>query len=335
MRASRRCYAPALRTEARFPGLAAGAGHYESFFLRANRPSGGESVWIRYTIDRPPGADATASLWLTWFDAASPAPLAAKASFPPRLVFPPGGYIAIGEASLTPGHATGSIAREGGELGWDLRFDDGANAFDHLSRGWMYSGSFPRTKVRSPYPSSRFSGVLRLGDRTVEIDGWPGHGRAQLGQPSTPSGGSGSMPRGSTAAPGSSTWSRVGCASPAACCRGSPTGSSSSRASGTGSAGSAAIPSFHLQEDATGATFKVAGGGIVVHGRVEARERARSRPGATTIRRAVPTRSATAASRTSSSPPSRRARRRASRSPGRPPTSWGASRPSEGQEARS
>ena len=174
MRASRRCYAPALRTEARFPGLAAGAGHYESFFLRANRPSGGESVWIRYTIDRPPGADATASLWLTWFDAASPAPLAAKASFPPRLVFPPGGYIAIGEASLTPGHATGSIAREGGELGWDLRFDDGANAFDHLSRGWMYSGSFPRTKVRSPYPSSRFSGVLRLGDRTVDIDGWPG-----------------------------------------------------------------------------------------------------------------------------------------------------------------
>ena len=120
MRASRRCYAPALRTEARYPGLAAGAGHYESFFLRANRPSGGESVWIRYTIDRPPGADATASLWLTWFDAASPAPLAAKASFPPRLVFPPGGYIAIGEASLTPGHATGSIAREGGELGWDL-----------------------------------------------------------------------------------------------------------------------------------------------------------------------------------------------------------------------
>ena len=61
MRASRRCYAPALRTEARFPGLAAGAGHYESFFLRANRPSGGKSVWIRYTIDRPPGAPAVAT----------------------------------------------------------------------------------------------------------------------------------------------------------------------------------------------------------------------------------------------------------------------------------
>ena len=31
------------------------------------------------------------------------------------------------------------------------------------------------------------------------------------------------------------------------------------------------IPSFHLQEGPSGATFKVAGGGIVVHGQIEAR----------------------------------------------------------------
>ena len=49
------CYAPALRTEARYPSLKPDAGHYESFFLRAARPSGGEGIWIRYTIDRAPG----------------------------------------------------------------------------------------------------------------------------------------------------------------------------------------------------------------------------------------------------------------------------------------
>ena len=84
------CYARGLRTEARYPGLKPDAGHYESFFLRAARPSGGEGLWIRYTIDRAPGGKpASASLWLTWFEADAGAPLAAKASFAEdRLAFP-------------------------------------------------------------------------------------------------------------------------------------------------------------------------------------------------------------------------------------------------------
>ncbi len=164
-----------MRTEARFPGLKPGSGHYESFFLRAARPAGGEGVWIRYTIDRAPGADAVASLWLTWFDAAAGPPLAAKAAYPQdRLAFPDGGYISIADASLTPGRATGSMSTDHGDLSWDLTFDDGADAFDHLSHGWMYTRSFPKTKVRSPYPSTRFSGQVRLGDRTIEVADWPG-----------------------------------------------------------------------------------------------------------------------------------------------------------------
>ena len=172
--APRHCYAPGLRTEARFPGLKPDAGHYESFFLRAARPSGGEGLWVRYTIDRAPGAAAVASFWITWFDADA-APIAAKVSYAEdRLAFPPGGYIAIADAGLTPGRAVGSIARDHGDLSWDLTFDDGAEAFDHLSHGWMYTRSFPRTKVRSPYPSTRFSGEVRLGGRTIELTGWPG-----------------------------------------------------------------------------------------------------------------------------------------------------------------
>lgn len=259
-----------MRTEARYPGLAAGAGHYESFFLRANRPSGGESVWIRYTIDRAPGADATASLWLTWFDAASPAPIAAKASFPPRLVFPPGGYITIGEASLTPGRAIGAITGDAGELGWDLRFDDGADAFDHLSRSWMYSGSFPRTKVRSPYPSSRFSGVLRLGDRTVDIDGWPG----MLGH----NWGSEHAERwvwiDATGIDGGHGFLDLAAGRVRVAGRLLPwiaNGVIEFEGKRHRLGGFSRIPSFHVQENPSGATFKVAGGGIVVHGQVEAR----------------------------------------------------------------
>ena len=66
------------------------------------------------------------------------------------------------------------MSTDKGELSWDLAFDDGADAFDHLSHGWMYTRSFPKTKVRSPYPSTRFSGQVRLGDRTIEVADWPG-----------------------------------------------------------------------------------------------------------------------------------------------------------------
>jgi hypothetical protein len=38
----------------------------------------------------------------------------------------------------------------------------------------MYTRSFPKTKLRSPYPSTRFSGQVRLGDRTIEVADWPG-----------------------------------------------------------------------------------------------------------------------------------------------------------------
>jgi hypothetical protein len=38
----------------------------------------------------------------------------------------------------------------------------------------MYKAPIPRTKLVSPYPAARFSGSVRFGDRTVELDGWPG-----------------------------------------------------------------------------------------------------------------------------------------------------------------
>src|SRR6266540_4374652 len=92
------------RTHARFPEAAAGAAHYESFYLKACRPGGGLGVWIRYTVLKPPGAPAAGSLWCTLFDAAAPAPAAAKVTLAPdRLRRPAGGYLAVGAASFEPG----------------------------------------------------------------------------------------------------------------------------------------------------------------------------------------------------------------------------------------
>ena len=153
--------------------------------------------------------------------------------------FPAAGYIAIGDASLTPGRAVGSVTTEQGEATWDLAFDDGADPFDHLQFGWMYRGGFPKTKVRSPYPSSTFSGVVTIGDRRMEIDGWPGmvghnwgaeHAERWIWIDAV----------GSTAGTATSTSSPAGCCVAGRRPRGSRTASSRSTASATASAGSVA-----------------------------------------------------------------------------------------------
>ena len=41
---------------ARFPKVAAKGGHYESFYIKACRPGGGQGLWIRHTVHKRPGA---------------------------------------------------------------------------------------------------------------------------------------------------------------------------------------------------------------------------------------------------------------------------------------
>lgn len=50
------------RTSARFPGVGAGAGHYESFYLKACHPSEPLGLWVRYTVHKRPEAPPTGSL---------------------------------------------------------------------------------------------------------------------------------------------------------------------------------------------------------------------------------------------------------------------------------
>lgn len=164
-----------MRTAARFPALAHGAGHYESFYLKATRPGGGQAVWLRHTVHRRPDAELTGAIWLTLFDAEAPSPLATKLTVDADQVAAPiDAWIEVAGSRMAPGRATGAIA--GGELeaSWDLRFDEGREAFHHLPRPVLYRARLPRTKLLSPYPDSRFAGRLTIGGRTVELDSWPG-----------------------------------------------------------------------------------------------------------------------------------------------------------------
>ena len=164
-----------MRTEARFPGVAAGAGHYESFYIKASRPGGGQAIWIRHTVAKRPGAEPTASLWVTLFDAEASGPQATKLTVPAsELSVPTGAYIKVADAVLEPGRAHGAVVNGLPIAGWDLRFESGAEAFHHLPYSWLYRAPLPRTKLLSPYPDARFSGTVTVGEERVSIDAWPG-----------------------------------------------------------------------------------------------------------------------------------------------------------------
>jgi hypothetical protein len=166
-----------MRTEARFPQLAAGEkdGHYESFYLKLNRPGGGKGAWIRHTVHKRPGKPITCALWFVLFDADAPAPRAAKVQLGGEsLDVPSGSYIRVGDAVLGEGQATGAIATEALAASWSLSFEDPHEPFHHLPRDFLYRTPLPKTKFLSPYPNAVFGGEIDVGGERIDVDGWRG-----------------------------------------------------------------------------------------------------------------------------------------------------------------
>jgi hypothetical protein len=164
-----------VRTEARFPNMSAGSGHYESFYIKATRPGGGNGVWIRHTVHKRPDAEPSGSLWVTLFDAEMASPRATKLTVPAtEVAAPSGAYIKIGDAVLEPGRARGAASTETMEVAWELEFDSAAPAFRHLPYDFLYSAPLPKTKLLSPYPDARYSGTVTVDGESFDLDAWPG-----------------------------------------------------------------------------------------------------------------------------------------------------------------
>ena len=164
-----------MRTEARFPRVGPGNGHYESFYIKATRPGGGQGIWIRHTVHKRPDAEPSASIWLTLFDADANGPRAAKVTYGAGdLSAPEKAFIQVDGATLEPGRAIGAIKTADLEASWELEFTDPNDPFFHLPYRRLYEARLPRTKFLSPYPTARFVGTLTLGGAMVDVDGWPG-----------------------------------------------------------------------------------------------------------------------------------------------------------------
>ncbi|GAA6525517.1 hypothetical protein [Intrasporangium sp. DVR] len=158
---------------ARFGGMTAG---YESFYLRAAAPSGGQGFWLRHTVRIAPGEHPTGSLWLTWFDAVR-GPTATKLTVPGPEAGEGGlgHWLQIGGATLGEGRAVGAIAEapNAAQAQWDLSFT-GERRLEHLVPEWLYAAPLPRTKPTSLHPFARFAGSVSIGGEHHDIDDWPG-----------------------------------------------------------------------------------------------------------------------------------------------------------------
>jgi hypothetical protein len=150
-----------------------GKGHYESFYLKASHPSKPLGVWIRYTVHKHSNQEPQGSLWFTLFDAEAGAPRASKVTTA-DLSAPEGAYIRIGDSTFEDGRVAGSARTEQLDASWDLSFTAAGDPLFHLPKDWMYRAPVPKTKLLSPYPDARFSGVVRAGEREVALDGWRG-----------------------------------------------------------------------------------------------------------------------------------------------------------------
>jgi hypothetical protein len=160
---------------ARFPKAAAKAGHYESFYIKACRPGGGQGLWIRHTVHKRPGAEPNASIWFVLFDREAGGPRATKATVPvAELSAPVGLWIRVDRAEVGPGRASGSIETEALKASWDLTFAGDAEPCKYLPADWLYGAPVPRTKFVAPFPSAHFDGRLEVDGQELELRGWPG-----------------------------------------------------------------------------------------------------------------------------------------------------------------
>jgi hypothetical protein len=160
---------------ARFPKVAAKRGHYESFYIKACRPGGGQGIWIRHTVHKRPGAEPNASIWFVLFDREAEGPRATKVTVPAtQLSAPVGSWIRVDRAEIGPGRASGSIETEALTASWDLTFSGDAEPCKYLPADWLYEAPVPKTKFVAPCPDASFSGRLEIGGEEIALDGWPG-----------------------------------------------------------------------------------------------------------------------------------------------------------------
>jgi hypothetical protein len=153
------------------------AGHYESWFQRANHPNRPLAFWIRYTIFRPArrAAGAVGELWAIVFDGERNRHVVVKETVPyARCRFSARELDArIGHSVLDATHLEGRARSAEHTLRWQLDYAGDEPPLLLLARRF-YDAGFPRAKALVGVPNAIFRGVLAVDGEPIEVDRWQG-----------------------------------------------------------------------------------------------------------------------------------------------------------------
>ena len=153
------------------------AGHYESYFQRADHPDRPLGFWIRYTIFSPEGRprDAVGELWAIWFDGERGKVTAVKSVVPvSHCRFDRTCLSAqVGEARLNEARLTGAAASTGHAIAWDLKYS-GDDATLLLLPENLYESAFPKAKALVGTPNARYRGTISVDGEVHTISEWVG-----------------------------------------------------------------------------------------------------------------------------------------------------------------
>ena len=153
------------------------AGHYESFFQRANHPSRPLAFWIRYTIFSPQDhpEEALGELWAVYFDGETHQHVALKkeALFKECTFTTDGFFVLVGDARLDRSGLSGSIASGQHVLSWALGFAGHEEPVFLLPRD-LYEKSFPQAKALVGLPLAVYNGILHVDGCEIPVMDWVG-----------------------------------------------------------------------------------------------------------------------------------------------------------------
>lgn len=153
------------------------AGHYESFFVRANHPTRPLAFWIRYTIFSPRQhpEQAVGELWAIVFNGETGRHVAVKRELLlAACAFDPARFsVRVGEASLEAGKLTGAAEHGGHAIEWDLRYSgDAAPLFLLPLSAYTRAGAGAKSLVGLPL--AVFAGRIVVDGEPLEIADWVG-----------------------------------------------------------------------------------------------------------------------------------------------------------------
>jgi hypothetical protein len=154
------------------------AGHYESYFLRANHPGRPLAFWLRYTVFSPAGRPEAAcgELWAIVFDGETRQCVAVKRERPIADCRFGGNAlpdVRIGDAVLHGGEARGAAEASGHAIRWTLTMRGVPEPLLLLPAA-MYGARLPRAKSLVPIPRASFDGEIVVDGRPVAVAGWTG-----------------------------------------------------------------------------------------------------------------------------------------------------------------